>query len=59
LNGPLRDADSYARLGEMLIYAGRIADGKGFIDAAFRVDPRSVRWRPYFEGLVAFSLNQF
>ena len=53
------DAESYARMGEMLIHAGRIADGKGYIDAAFRVDPRSVRWRYFFEGLVPFSLNQF
>src|SRR5262249_16404096 len=53
------DADSCARMGEMLIYAGRIADGKDYIDAALRLDPRSVRWRYFFEGLVPFSLNQF
>ena len=53
------DANSYAAMGEALIDAGRTADGKGYIDAAFRLDPRSVMWRHYYEGLVYFSLNQF
>ncbi len=53
------DADSYARMGEMLVYAGRIADGKEYIDGAFRLDPRSIRWRHFAEGLVLFSSNRF
>jgi TolB-like protein/class 3 adenylate cyclase len=51
------DAESYAVLGEALIFAGRIADGKGYIDAAVRLDPRTAF--DYSEGLVAFSLNRF
>jgi adenylate cyclase len=53
------DPDSYLQMSSALIFNGRAMDGRGFLDAAMRVDPGWSRWRYYIAGLADFSVDRF
>ncbi|MGK9165789.1 hypothetical protein KXR53_05800 [Inquilinus limosus] len=53
------DPESYLQMSLALIFSGRPADGKSYLDAAYRVDPRPEEWRYFLEGLAAFSMDRF
>jgi adenylate cyclase len=53
------DPDSYVQMSLALTFSGRPADGKSYLDAAYRVDPRPEDWRYVLEGLAAFAMGRF
>jgi tetratricopeptide (TPR) repeat protein len=53
------DPNNYLQLSFALIIAGRATDGRGFLDAAMRVDPGWSRRRYYLAGLAYFSVDRF
>ena len=42
-----------------LTFNGRAADGRGYVDAAMRVDPGWTDWRRYLAGLAYFGMGRF
>jgi TolB-like protein/class 3 adenylate cyclase/TPR repeat protein len=53
------DAGSYADMSQALTFNGRPAEGRGYIDAAMRLDPGWTPWRRYLAGLAYFSMGRF
>ena len=53
------DPFSYQAMAQALIYNGRAADGKTYIDTAMRVDPRQTTWRYREYGLAYFCLGRY
>jgi len=53
------DAWSYEEMSYALTFNGRAADGRGYVDAAMRVDPGWTPWRYFLAGLAYFSMDRF
>jgi tetratricopeptide (TPR) repeat protein len=53
------DAWSYEGMASALSLSGRAADGRGYVDAAMRVDPGWTSWRHYLAGLAYFGMDRF
>ena len=53
------DPFSYQAMAQALIYNGRAADGKTYIDTAMRVDPRQTTWRYREYGLAYFCMGRY
>ena len=53
------DAWSYEVMSSALTFNGRAADGRGYVDAAMRVDPGWTDWRRYLAGLAYFGVGRF
>jgi TolB-like protein/class 3 adenylate cyclase len=50
---------TYQEMGRALAYAGRCADAKNYLDAAWRVDPQPLADRYLLAGLVGFCLARY
>ncbi len=53
------NAWSYESMSSALTFNGRPAEGRGYIDAAARVDPAPNGWRHYLVALAYFSMDRF
>ncbi len=53
------DAWSYETMSSALTFNGRPAEGRGYVDAAARVEPASNGWRHYLVALAYFSMDRF
>ena len=53
------NAWSYEAMSSALTFNGRPAEGRGYVDAAARVDPASNGWRHYLVALAYFSMDRF
>ena len=53
------NAWSYEMMSWALTFNGRPADGRGYIDAAARVDPAPSNWRHLLVSLAYFSMDRF
>ena len=52
-------ADTYVEMAYWLVLAGRLAEGRRYLDAALRVDPSSTSSAGYVEGLAEFDIGQY
>ena len=52
-------ADTYIEMAYWLVLAGRLADGRRYLDAALQVDPSSTSSAGYVEGLIQFDIGQY
>ena len=53
------DAWSYEGMSSALSFNGRATDGRGYVDAAMRVDPGWTDWRRFLAGLAYFGMGHF
>jgi adenylate cyclase len=53
------DSWTYEGLSQALIFNGRPAEGRTFLEAALRVDPGWTEWRHYQAGLAAFGQGRY
>ena len=53
------DAWSYESMSWALTFNGRAEEGRGYVDAAMRVDPARNGWRHLLAGLAYFSMDRF
>ena len=53
------DPENYLGMSAALTFNGRPIEGRGYIDAAIRVDPGWTPWRYYLAGLAYFSMDRF
>jgi TolB-like protein/class 3 adenylate cyclase/tetratricopeptide (TPR) repeat protein len=53
------DPSNYAEMSAAMTFNGRAAEGRGYVDAAMRVEPGWTTWRYYLAGLAYFSMDRF
>jgi adenylate cyclase len=53
------DPEGYAEMSMALIMNGRPKDGRDYLDAALRVEPKWTTWRRFSGGLAAFSMERY
>ncbi len=53
------DPWNYDDMSQALAFNGRPSEGRGYIDAAMRVEPGWTAWRSYVAGLTHFSMERF
>jgi adenylate cyclase len=53
------DPEGYAQMSWALILNGRPQDGRDYLDAALRVDPKWTTWRYFMGGLAEFSMGRY
>ena len=53
------DPDAYVAMSMALILNGRPKDGRDYLDAALRVEPKWTTWRRFLGGVAAFSLGRY
>jgi TolB-like protein/class 3 adenylate cyclase len=53
------DPEAYTEMSWVLILGGRPQEGREFLDAALRVDPKSTPWHYPLAGLAEFSMGRY
>jgi TolB-like protein/class 3 adenylate cyclase len=53
------DPEAYLQMSWVLILSGRPQDGRDYLDAALRIDPRMTTWRHCMDGLSKFLMGRY
>jgi adenylate cyclase len=53
------DPDAYLQMSWALILSGRPEDGRDYLQAAFRIDPKMTTWRYLLDGLSEFLMGHY